>query len=424
MESDQRTPLVMVAGWGAPGREGADVARAARALLAPGTFLVRHDLRAVSEGVVRRTVTTVDSQRLSVLELAHGCVSCTLREDLLPLLRRLHARADVHRIVLQLDPALEPEALCWAITHVVVGGLPGTPDATAAHDVRIEAVVTTLDASTWLVDATGEDDLADRGWGASADDERTVAQLTVGQVELADVVVVCGEAETAWDQARLDAVLDRLAPRAVRGDATRVSELVAAVRDDARRGRVDDAHAPLLQGQPPLEADAGVQLVELSARRPFHPVRLHDAVDVLLDGVVRTRARVWLATQPDVALWLESAGGGLQVGTAGAWLATLAPDDQAWAGVNPQRRALASLRWDPEHGDRDVELVALAHAADPEDIITALRGALLTDDEMALGQNVWSSWEDPFADYHTDPCTDSETGASPENTPTTRGHQS
>lgn len=60
----------------------------------------------------------------------------------------------------------------------------------------------------------------------------------------------------------LDAVLVRLAPRAVRGDATRVSELVAAVRDDARRGRVDDAHAPLLQGQPPLEADAGVQLVD------------------------------------------------------------------------------------------------------------------------------------------------------------------
>jgi G3E family GTPase len=50
-------------------------------------------------------------------------------------------------------------------------------------------------------------------------------------------------------------------------------------------------------------------LVEFTATRPFHPERFHEAIDVLLEGVVTARGRIWLATQPDEALWLESAGG-------------------------------------------------------------------------------------------------------------------
>lgn len=428
MRPDVRTPVVLVGGWGAPGDEQAPVRAAAAALLEPGTVLVHHELRTMSEGVLRRTVTTTAHSTTTVLELAHGCVSCTLREDLLPLLRRLHGRADVRRVVLELDPSLEPEAVCWAMIHVVVGGLPGTPDAPALHDVRVAAVLTVLDAGTWLVDATGDADLVERGWAASPDDERTVAQLTVGQVAMADAVVVSGEAEDAWSAARLDAVLDRLVPGVPRGGPADVRQLLAAVPTWSRLGRVDDAHAPLLRGEPPLEAECGVQLVELTARRPFHPERLHHAIDALLDGVVQARGRLWLATQPDVALWLESAGGGLQVGSAGTWLATLAHDDPAWQQVDPQRRALAALRWDPLAGDRDTALVVLCHEADPDVVLAALRDALVTDDELSAGQELWSTWDDPFEQFHTDPCTDDnstdiEADAEPGAAPTTRGQQ-
>jgi len=58
---------------------------------------------------------TVEKNILTVLELAHGCVSCTLREDLLPLLRRLARRPEVTRIVVRLDEAMEPEPVSWAI---------------------------------------------------------------------------------------------------------------------------------------------------------------------------------------------------------------------------------------------------------------------------------------------------------------------
>ena len=135
---DGRTPLVLVAGM------SESTPHTARALLRTGTVLVHHDLSHVREGVVRRTVTSMTgsagsagtvSERETILELAHGCVSCTLREDLLPLLRRLHSHSSVQRIVLLLDRQLEPETLCWAIEHVVVTGVVGQLDGPAQRDV-------------------------------------------------------------------------------------------------------------------------------------------------------------------------------------------------------------------------------------------------------------------------------------------------
>ncbi|SHG58133.1 ribosome hibernation factor-recruiting GTPase MRF [Streptoalloteichus hindustanus] len=422
--SDERTPVVLLAGLA-----GAVLDEVAGAFLRlPGTAVVHHDLREVAQGVVRRRVrwgaptpaasgpradhgaagpaarAGLPVDQWHVLELAHGCVSCTLREDLLPLTHRLSRTPGVDRIVLHLDPALEPEALCWALRHVVVDG------ETVLERARVEAVVTVVDVGTWLADATGDETLAERGLLASADDDRTVAQVCVGQVEFADVLVLAGAAPDAWAAERVAAVLDRLAPGAPRVPLARLdlAALLARVPRDARRGELADAHAPLLRGQPPLDPDCGVSTVVFTERRPFHPQRLHEAVDVLLDGVVRARGRVWVASQPDVALWLESAGGGLRVGHAGPWLAALeaAGGPDPWAGVDPQRRAMAALRWDPYYGDRDQEVVVIAHHADPGEIDAVLRHALLTDAELAEGEEAWRSWPDPFGEWHSDPCED------------------
>ncbi|SMG33697.1 GTPase, G3E family [Rhodococcus rhodochrous J3] len=390
---DIRTPLVIVCGW--RGR----TAQAARSLLRPGTAVVHHDLSGLDQGVLRRSVLTVEDERTEILELAHGCVSCTLREDLLPLLRRMRDYSSVDRIVLHLDPQLEPEALCWAVEHVVVSGIVGRVDGPASLDVRVDGVVTCLDAATWLEDATGDDELNER-----VDDDRTLAQVVVGQVEFADALVVLPGAD-GWQQARLHAVLTRLAPDAPIAWAGEpdVERLLREIPANARRGAIDGAHSPLLRGQPPLDDDCGIRLVEFSADRPFHPERLHHAIDVLLDGVVRARGRLWVATQPDNALLVESAGGGLRVAHAGPWLASMTPDQQR--EIPAERRAMASLRWDERYGDRDTSIVVLVHDADSELIDRTLRAAVVTDDEFAR-PDLWPTWRDPFGRFHEDPCDD------------------
>lgn len=366
--------------------------------------VVHHDLNEIAAGVVRRRVRSryadgigSGSDETTVLQLAHGCVSCALREDLLPLLRVLGRDPSVSRIVLHLDPVLEPELVCSAVLNTLVDGSPVT-DA-----VALRGVITVLDVGTWLADATGSSDLDELGLATLPGDERTVAQLVVAQAEFADLIVCAGHAEE-WLQARTGAVLARLTPLAPRLSLDEVDNRLLSARlpEGARRGRPESPHAPLLRGQPSLDPSAGVQLMMFTARRPFHPDRLHRAVDVLLDGVVRTRGRVWVATRPDAVLWLESAGGGLHVGYAGDWLA--AGDARAWQDADPERHAQAALRWHVRWGDRAQDLAILVDEAEPSEIEAELRSALLTDAELMAGERAWADYPDPFGWWHSDPC--------------------
>jgi G3E family GTPase len=151
-----------------------------------------------------------------------------------------------------------------------------------------------------------------------------------------------------------------------------------------------------------------VRIVEFNARRPFHPQRLHAAVDLLLAGVVRTRGRLWLANRPDQVMWLESAGGGLRVAGAGKWLAAMTAGEVA--ETDSERRIFAELQWEYRFGDRHTAMTVLVCGAEPAEILDALGGALLTDQELAAPQE-WSRYQDPFGDWHQDPCDDASDSA-------------
>ncbi|MEZ0341636.1 GTP-binding protein [Mycobacterium sp. pV006] len=357
-----RTPVIVVAGQG-------DVDEVVGALLDDGTAVVEHWF---DGHVVHRRTTLMQgpmpATAAEVLELTNCCLSCTVRNGLIQHLRRLHRRPDVTRIAVRLMPWMEPEPVCYSIMHSAAG-----------CDVTVCAVVTPVDSATWLTQALGDDEL---------DDGRTVAQVVVAQVEFSDVVVLNGpDPETL-------AVARRLAPRArVTVGTDRLHLALANLEPDARRGRGDDPYASLLTGQPPLAPAGRVRLVEFQARRPFHPARLHAAVDALLDGVVRSRGRLWLATRPAQIMWLESAGGGLRVTPTGKWLAAMTSREIAYVG--PERRAMADLIWECRYGDRHTSLTVLVCGADPGEIIDALNAALLTDAEMRRPQD-WCGYVDPF----------------------------
>jgi G3E family GTPase len=377
-----RTPVILVAGQN-------DTDPVVGALLrTPGTIVVEHRF---DGHVVRRTMVTLAGGLLTTsetgLELAHGCVSCTIRYDLLVLLRQLHRRDDVDRIVVHLAPWLEPEPICLAIDHVRIRVAPGYVDGPAALDVAIAAVVSCVDSSVWLSQALGD---------AELDDGRTVAQVVVGQAEFADVAVL-NRADPF-----VAAVLRRLSPRArITIGAEGIEHTLENLSRDARQGRSDDPHGPLLAGQPPLNSRGRISLIDFNAQRPFHPQRLHACVNLLLEGVIRTRGRLWLASQPAHAMWLESAGGGLRVSSAGKWLAALSASELA--GVDAERRAFAQLRWDVRYGDRHTTMTMLLCGADADEIRDGLHGALLTDDELCCPQD-WARYDDPFGEWHQDPC--------------------
>jgi G3E family GTPase len=379
-ESAMRTPVVLVGGQGHPDRAAATL------MEAQGTAVISYD---IERHVVRRRVSMRRAGEVWasewILELADADAASTIHDDLLILLRRMHRRRDVDRIVVLFGEWTEPEPICHAINHTSVRVGRGYDDGPASLDVRVTAVVTCVDTGSWLAHAVGDTEL---------DDQRSAAQVVVDQAEFADVLVL-----TERDQ-RTEAVLRRLAPRSrITGD---IANIEATIRDPhplARRGADFDPHEALLTGEPPLVPEGDVSLVVFAATGPFHPDRLHTAIDVLLDGVVRARGRLWLASQPETVVWIESTGAELCLGNVGHWLAAMDPSERAAA--DPSRRTFAAAQWDDDHGDRHIALSILTCGADPDRILTALRWALLTDDELSRPER-WADYVDPFDDWRAD----------------------
>ncbi|GAA1891083.1 CobW family GTP-binding protein [Asanoa iriomotensis] len=364
----------------------------------PRLVSVSHDLGQVRDGVIRRVVrTSAEVLEDEVETLLHGCVSCTLREDVLPTLVRLSRTRPESDIVLLLPRVVEPEAVAGACAHCEVGGRPVT-DA-----VRFDSYVTVVDAASLLTNLTSADDLRDRDLHAAEEDDRAVADVITRQIEFADTVVLWGGPEVeGFDLARAGVLLERLAPWAtqVAVDAGRQIDsmsLAARLRHTGRHNpRVPGMNGRALEGYAIAvhspEPDCGVVSVLFEARRPFHPARLHGALGTLAAETLRGRGQLWLASQPDTVIAYESAGGGVGMGSLGRWLA--AQPAYRWAEATPDRRAAADLGWDAFFGDRRTVLafVGLDFAGDA--LTERLAGCLLTNQELATD---WTGLQDPFA---------------------------
>ncbi|MFD6680041.1 CobW family GTP-binding protein [Micromonospora parva] len=374
----------------------------ARALLAAddSLLLVRHDLTGIRDGAVRRVVRSstgiIEDERVG---LKHGCVSCTLREDVLPTLVRLARSQPGRDLVLMLPEVVEPEAVAAACAHCLVDGAPIT------ELIRVDSYVTVLDAEHLLDGLASTDDLTALGIQAADDDDRALADVVVRQIEYADTLVLWGQSrEGAFDTSRLSVLLRRMAPWAVHirvdGDRVDASTLTRQLRHTHRhRPETPGLLARGLQGytlgahEP--ESDCGVVSAVFRARRPFHPQRLHDVLEDVNAEMIRSRGHLWLASQPDTVVAWEFAGGGLSMGSLGHWLVSL--PEERWEHVEDQRRLAAALEWDPYYGDRHQHLVFIGLDVDPVELHRTLARCLLTDAELADGEETWRAYHDPFA---------------------------
>jgi G3E family GTPase len=369
----------------------------------PHLALVRHDISQIRDGRIRRTVRTADEAlEDAVVELEHGCVSCTLREDVVPTLARLAAERPDGDILLALPQAVEPEAVAAACHQGVVNG-------TALSDiVRFDSYVAVVEAAAFLDDLCTSDDLRHRDLHAADNDHRSVAGVVARQVEFADTVVVWGSPyDEKYQTARLDALLAQLVPWSVRlrvADTASIDcvSLAARLRGTGRHDpRTPGMMGRALEGLPigihEPAGEHGATSVVFRSRRPFHPQRLHDALEQLTGEALRGRGQLWIASQSDTVIGWESAGGGISLGCLGYWLAAL--PHERWAETSDLRRLAADLDWDPYYGDRSTVLAFLGLGLNGDAISDLLASCLLTDAELADGFQTWTALPDPFAGF-------------------------
>jgi G3E family GTPase len=276
---------------------------------APGSAVVRHDIVETAEGGggIRRLVLTTDGVVEDVVvPLEHACTSCAVREDAVPTLRQVVADGCTS-VVLALPVSAETLPAARTLSAETRGG--------GLTRLRMSAVVTALEGSTFEEDLLGDDLLDERGLALTDDDRRAVGEAVAAQVAHADVVLMAGDVPPrtsdllehvrAADAARVDG-FGRLDAR--RLFAHRHDPLTGERRTDPRR--VQPAHGP---------TDHGVWTLDLRSERPFHPERLLQRIEDLGAGRVRGRGVFWVPTRPDsVCVW-DGAGGQLSIGGLGTW---------------------------------------------------------------------------------------------------------
>lgn len=377
------------------GPDRSDSLRVARRLLGADAarVLVEHDLAQVADGLVGRTETWGDGRlEAGVVELAHGCVSCTLREDVLPALVRLAGIPGIEHIVLLLPDVVEPAGFVEAF-H----GMPlGERDEPASAHCRISRLVTVVDAADLVPTVSEGLTLAEVGRTAADADDRTLGEVVFRQIETADIVVLA-------DAGPMERSLVRLLNPGVRVLCD------ADVPADVLPTDVFDLDRALDRGDPsvvPAHADRQDDIrrhgeawsITWRARKPFHPMRLSEALTDLTDSVLRSRGTVWIAGHPAEMVGWDGVGPRIGLGVAGSWLEGGEPC--AWDHAHPHHRLRAELDWDPLVGDRHQELLLVGVGELPHEALAALTRALLTEVELHAtdaGRRP-PAGEDPFAD--------------------------
>jgi len=303
-----------------------------------------------------------------LVEMTNGCICCTLRDDLLLEVRRPADEGRFDYLLIESTGISEP--LPVAATF----DFRDENDRSLSDLARLDAMVTVVDAINLLKDYGSQDFLRDRGETAGEDDERTLVDLLVEQIEFADVIIINKISDISAEQR--DEV--RRVVRGLNADAKIIETDFGKVPLDSilNTGLYSEERAqshPLwlkelyeYEHHTPETEEYGVKSFVYRARRPFHPAKLNALLNEGFEGVFRAKGHFWIATRPDWLAELSIAGKIMRTEGLGRW----------WAAVPKERwpqdeESVAFVRkyWSPTWGDRRQELVFIGGAEMDEQVI-------------------------------------------------------
>jgi G3E family GTPase len=265
----------------------------------------------------------------------------------------------------------------------------------------LDTMVTVVDAINFLKDYEEAKYLQETGESLGEDDERSVADLLVDQVEFADLILIskCDLASTS-DIERLTAILKTLNTDAkivpISHGQVQIDEVLNTGLFDFTRAQQSPGWLKEMRGEHvPETEEYGIGSFSYEARRPFHPEKFSDFLHNTeqYGKLIRSKGYFWLATRPEFAGQWSQAGGIARYGFAGMfWKAVPKenwPDDSDY---------LASIekQWVEPFGDMRQELVFIGQKLDQQAMIKALDRCLLSEEEVLRGRVYWQTLSDPF----------------------------
>ncbi|KAJ5422893.1 hypothetical protein N7445_011001 [Penicillium cf. griseofulvum] len=309
------------------------------------TTLLKHILQSPDHGL-RIAVIVNDMSQLNIdatliqnhkvsqtteklIRLQNGCICCTLRGDLLSELAALTKRNEVDYVIIESTGISEPMQVAETFTAEFSSAMLEAEDQIANDDVdakkilneivelgglhtmaRLDTTVTVIDAFNLLSSFDTAEFLSDR-YGSDEivpEDERTISDLMVDQIEFADVLIL-NKIDTV-NQATRDKIMHLLkllnpAAKVLESNYSQIDvrEIINTNKFDFIRaasgpGWLRSLHEMTIQttgngdrmAPKPETLEYGINNFVYTARRPFHPRRifalLHDKFIILQNNEV------------------------------------------------------------------------------------------------------------------------------------------
>ncbi len=336
-----------------------------------------------------------------LVEMSNGCICCTLREDLLEEVGKLARDGRFDYLLIESTGISEPLPVAETFTFRDEDG------QSLADIARLDTMVTVVDGMNFLVDYQAAQSLASHGETLGEEDERSITDLLIEQVEFADVIVLSKiDLISSQEREELIAILGRLNAQAeiipmVMGEVP-LAKILDTGRFDFERAAQAPGWLQALRGVHMAETEEyGIASTVYRARRPFHPERFFDFINrPWVNGkLLRSKGFFWLASRYQEAGSWSQAGGLMRHGCAGRWWRFV--PQQQWP-QDAQSRAAITQNWAVGAGDCRQELVFIGQNIDFAQMSACLDNCLLTDEEMALGVEGWELLRDPFDLWHDD----------------------
>lgn len=352
----------------------------------------------IDGGEVQRDV-TLNRAEEKLVEMSNGCICCTLREDLLEEVSKLAKEGRFDYLLIESTGISEPLPVAETFTFRDDSG------QSLADIARLDTMVTVVDGLNFLQDYQEAESLASRGETLGEDDERSITDLLIEQIEFADVILISKiDLISSTARRELIAILERLNAQAeiipmVMGEVP-LKKILDTGRFDFERAAQAPGWLQELRGEHvPETEEYGIASTAYRARRPFHPERFFNFIDrPWTNGkLLRSKGFFWLASKfQDAGSWSQ-AGGLMRYGFAGRWW-RFVPRDQ-WP-QDAQTKAEILQKWLPDTADCRQELVFIGQHIDFELLTAELDACLLDDQEMSLGIEQWKQLKDPFGQWH------------------------
>ena len=341
---------------------------------------------------------TLSRTEEKLVEMSNGCICCTLREDLMIEVEKLAKENRFDYLLIESTGISEPIPVAQTFTFV-----NEDENIDLSRFSYIDTMVTVVDAFNFFKDFGSNQTLEEIKATNIENDNRTIVNLLVDQVEFANVIILNKTDLVTPERLEvLKASIHKLNPVAkiICSEMGKVNpkEIINTGLFNYEEAETSAGWMQELEGiHTPETEEYGISSFVFRSEKPFHPYRLWDFIgNDFPPSIIRSKGLLWIASRPEQAINWSQAGGSMKAEGAGVWWASMPLGERMSFSNFVENQDIIEERWTRDFGDRLNELVFIGISINENEIRQELENCLCTADEIMDLQDGFFPNKDPF----------------------------